>query len=83
MHLLQMSSSILIIVIGVIHPMLQVIEGAPVDAAFQEEPVSVAAALQDELVEESVAPETLPAAKKRKPIPQLFEGKRKRRKGHD
>ena len=78
-----MSSSILIIVIGVIHPMLQVIEGAPVDAAFQEDPVSVATALQDELVEESVAPETLLAAKKRKPIPQLLEGKKKMRKGHE
>ena len=64
--------------IGLLHPIPQVIEGAPLDAAFTEDPVSVASALQDELVEEFVSP----GAKKRKPIPQQLVGKRQMRKGH-
>ena len=65
-----------------IHPLQQVIEGAPLDAAFTEDPVSVAAALQHELVEDSVAPGTLLGAKKRKHFPQQLDGKKQMRKGH-
>ena len=81
-HLLQLSSSILIFVIGLLHPIPQFVEGAPLDAAFTKDPVSLDAALQDELIEESVAPETLQGAKKRKPIQQQL-GKKKKRKAHE
>ena len=63
-------------------PLLQVNEGAPLDAAFTEDPVSLNAVLQDEFVEESVAPETLQVAKKRKHIQQKL-GKTKLRKGDE
>ena len=60
-------------------PLLQVIEGAPLDAAT-EDPVTLDAALQDAFIEDNVAPEKLQVAKKRKPIQQQV-GKKKIRKG--
>ena len=61
-------------------PLFQVIEGAPLDAAFPEDPVTLDAALQDAFIEDNVAPEKLQVANKRKPIQQQV-GKKKMRRG--